>query len=117
MACIVRWVFVLVVVAALAWLGRAYVTRERIYEKAANDAGNHEARIIWQRVFPYYQGVDVYLVVVDANGEEVLRRPMLRFLNQPDEVEKRISGLKWDGDEILLTKADVQHWFSFQPGQ
>ena len=111
-------IFSLFALAGL-WVLYAYVTEEVVAESVRDRKGDYIAQVVWQRAFPWYNGVDVYLIVLDKSGHQLMRHPLLRDYDDPatpemaEAVAAKVHGLEWEGDALVLTRSDIVHHFPF----
>jgi hypothetical protein len=101
------------VLAIVAWV--AFVRADHEFAKAIDPERGYGAYLVWRRAFPWYRGVDVFLVIRDPGGREAARRPLLRFLDTPSDAADRAGALHFEGSQVVFTKSGVEHHYAIEP--
>jgi hypothetical protein len=79
------------------------ITKENFYLSAMSLDKRYVAQIVWNRTFPYVQGVDAYLVVKDVKENRIrFKRLLLRNRDEFADIETEFKGISWRDKEVVL---------------
>lgn len=80
-----------------------FITRRKVYIEQIDEHKKYLARIEWNRVFPYLQGINAYLVVENIKNKKiVLEKLVLQNRDVFEDIKIEIVGIKWEGAYIKL---------------
>jgi hypothetical protein len=97
--------------AAAAAGAANYLNAEHPLMMAIDPERGYRASLVYKRTFPFDR-YDVYLVVRDASGSLLDRRPLLRYVESPQKASENVGDLRFDGSHIVFKKTGVLHHYS-----
>ena len=85
-------------------------TNTNLYLERISPDNKYIARIEWNRIFPYIQGVDAFLIVREIGSDSViLNKELLLSRDNFAQVEYEIQDMYWESDTLFL-KLNRNHY-------
>ena len=85
-------------------------TKNNLYLEKISPNNKYIARIEWNRIFPYIQGVDAYLIIRAVGSDSlILNKKLLQSRDHFAEVKFEIEEIFWSNDTLFL-KLNRRHY-------